>query len=256
VSANHLISASFMSAPAALAVSKLFYPSDTHVRKKVNIKDIARPGTGLVDAATTGAVAAIGVVSHILVTVIAFISLLAFVNATLEWFGERVGLVPPYYPQLTFQLICSYLLWPVVFLIGVPMQDCQVVARMLGIKIFINEFIAYSDLGHVRANRVALESHVANNGTWRLADFGDGMELLGTNTTLVGGVILPRSEMLATYALCGFSDLVALGIMSAALSTVAPVRRHDILQVAPRALISGVVACLLTAAMAGLVAEA
>ena len=63
---------------------------------------------------------------------------------------------------------------------------------MLGIKIFINEFFAYSDLGHVRANRLALESHVANNGTWRLVDSGERVELLGTNTTLVGGVISVR----------------------------------------------------------------
>ena len=67
-------------------------------------------------------------------------------------------------------------------------------------------------------------------------------------------VLQPRSEMLATYALCGFSDLVALGMMTTALCTVAPQQRQVILKVAPRALISGVMACLLTAAMAGLVA--
>jgi len=77
----------------------------------------------------------------------------------------------------------------VVFLLGVPVSDCRVVARLLGIKVFVNEFIAYSDLGHVRANRMAFESHVANNGTWRLADPWDRVELLGTNTTLVGGII-------------------------------------------------------------------
>lgn len=61
--------------------------------------------------------------------------------------------------------------------------------------------------------------------------------------------------MLATYALCGFSDFVALGIMMAALSTVAPSRRPDVLKVGPRALVSGIVACLLTAAVAGVVAD-
>ncbi|KAK7484553.1 hypothetical protein BaRGS_00024185 [Batillaria attramentaria] len=234
VPANHLISASFMSAPAALALSKISFPSDCRARKRVKVDDIPR---------------------HILVTVIAFISLLAFVNATLEWFGARIGLVPPDYPPLSFQLICSYLMWPVAFLLGVRMPDCRVVARLIGIKIFVNEFVAYADLGTVRANRLALENHVMNNGTWRFLGVGDDVELLGTNTTLLGGVISPRSETLATYALCGFSDLVALGMMTAALSTVAPSRRPHVLQVAPRALITGITACLLTAAMAGLLVE-
>ncbi|XP_076444108.1 solute carrier family 28 member 3-like [Babylonia areolata] len=255
VSAKHLISASCMSAPAALAMSKLFYPSKRRHLNKIDTKQIPSQGTGLVDAASLGAVAAVGVVAHIVATVIAFISLLSFLNASLQWFGQRVGLAPPLYPPLTFQFICSYILWPVAFLLGVPAQDCRVVARLLGVKIFINEFIAYEDLGHVRANRLALDSHVASNGTWRLVGSEETIELVGTNSTLEGGVISPRSEMLATYALCGFSDLVALGMMSTALSTVAPSRRRHILQVAPRALVSGIMACLLTAAMAGLVAE-
>nr|KAG5697778.1 hypothetical protein BaRGS_026735 [Batillaria attramentaria] len=255
VPANHLISASFMSAPAALALSKISFPSDCRARKRVKVDDIPRQGKGVVDAASLGAVAAVAVVGHILVTVIAFISLLAFVNATLEWFGARIGLVPPDYPPLSFQLICSYLMWPVAFLLGVRMPDCRVVARLIGIKIFVNEFVAYADLGTVRTNRLALENHVMNNGTWRFLGVGDDVELLGTNTTLLGGVISPRSETLATYALCGFSDLVALGMMTAALSTVAPSRRPHVLQVAPRALITGITACLLTAAMAGLLVE-
>ncbi|KAL8586206.1 hypothetical protein ACOMHN_021473 [Nucella lapillus] len=255
VSAKHLISASCMSAPAALAMSKLFYPSKKRPLGQMDMNSVPSQGTGLVDAASAGAVAAIGVVAHIIAIVVAFISLLAFLNASLQWFGQRVGLYPPHYPPLTFQFLSSYILWPVAFLLGTPIQDCRVVARLLGVKIFINEFIAYQDLGHVRANRLALESHVANNGTWRLVGSEGDVELTGTNDTLVGGVISPRSEMLSTYALCGFSDLVALGMMTAALSTVAPSRRHHILQVAPRALVSGVMACLLTAAMAGLVAD-
>lgn len=63
-----------------------------------------RFGHGIIDAASIGAVGAIAIVAHILASVIAFFSLLEFVNATLQWFGDRVGLSPPDYPSLSFEV--------------------------------------------------------------------------------------------------------------------------------------------------------
>ncbi|WAR08491.1 S28A3-like protein [Mya arenaria] len=229
--ANHLLSASVMSAPAALAMSKLFYPETRENRRKKAIPPR-------------------------IPNVIAFFALLAFVNATLEWFGDRVGLSPPDYPALSFELICSYVFWPIVFLMGVAPEDCRVVARMVGIKTFVNEFLAYEDLGKVRNNRVQFMKELASNPntTWTW-DSSSNLVLQGTNMTFVGGVISPHSEMVATYALCGFSNVVALGIMIGALAAVAPDRKSDILGVSIRALISGSVACFMTACIAGLLGE-
>ncbi|XP_052808155.1 solute carrier family 28 member 3-like [Mya arenaria] len=255
--ANHLLSASVMSAPAALAMSKLFYPETRENRRKKAIPPrIPKLGTGIIDAASIGAVGSISIVAHILVSVIAFFALLAFVNATLEWFGDRVGLSPPDYPALSFELICSYVFWPIVFLMGVAPEDCRVVARMVGIKTFVNEFLAYEDLGKVRNNRVQFMKELASNPntTWTW-DSSSNLVLQGTNMTFVGGVISPHSEMVATYALCGFSNVVALGIMIGALAAVAPDRKSDILGVSIRALISGSVACFMTACIAGLLGE-
>lgn len=255
--ANHLISASVMSAPAALAMSKLFYPETKENRHRIlEAVKLPRMGTGIIDAASIGAVGAISLVAHILASVIAFFSLLEFLNASLQWFGERVGLSPPDYPSLSFELICSYIFWPIVFLMGVAPEDCRIVARMVGIKTFINEFLAYEDLGKVRRNRVEFTRLVStNNITDWVTDGSSNLILSDVNITLVGGVISEHSEMIATYALCGFSNVVALGIMIGALTAVVPDRKQDILKVAFRALLSGCMACFMTACIAGLLGD-
>ncbi|ESP05201.1 hypothetical protein LOTGIDRAFT_103137, partial [Lottia gigantea] len=225
--ANHLISASFLSAPAALVITKLTFPDrlDDRIEKK-KIPKIPRTGGGIMDAASSGAVAALMIIGHIIVNVIALVSLLEFINAVLLWFGERIGLGPPDYAPLTFQLLCSYVFWPLVYILGVPASDCKIVARMVGVKVFVNEFIAYKDLGNVVRNRLALQNY---------------------NETRIS----KRSEMIATYAICGFSDFVALGIMVAALTSIDPSRKNEILKCGPRALVSGIMACFMTACMAG-----
>ncbi|KAL3865700.1 hypothetical protein ACJMK2_043062 [Sinanodonta woodiana] len=244
--ANHLLSASVMSAPAALAMSKLFYPETVKNKNREDECKIPKLGSGIIDAASIGAVGAISIVAHILVSVIAFISLLEFVNVTLQWFGDRVGLTPPDYPSLTFQLICSYIFWPMAYLMGVEPEDCSVVARMVGIKTFVNEFIAYEDLGIVKRNREAFGSY---NGTWHKDNSGN-IILESLNQTLKGGIMSIRSEMIATYALCGFSNVVALGIMIGAMTAIAPNRKQDILSTSFRALLSGCMACFMTACIA------
>ncbi|XP_033750452.1 solute carrier family 28 member 3-like [Pecten maximus] len=247
--ANHLLSASVMSAPAALALSKLFYPDESIRTSKVNL-DKKGYGQNIIDAASVGAIGATSIVAYILVSVLAFFSLLGFCNATLEWLGDRVGLTPPDYPVLSFQLICSYVFWPLVFLMGVEPADCHVAARMVGIKTFINEFFAYEDLGEVIRNGEKFRNF---KGTWNLDKTGNIiMDTPGNATVLIGGVMSHRSEVITTYALCGFSNLTALGIMIGALTAVAPSRKADIVRVSLRALISGCMACFITACVAGL----
>jgi len=68
------------------------------------------------------------------------------------------------------QLICSYVLWPLAFLMGVKRADCRKVAKLIGTKTFLNEFVGYLELGHLIHNRAALQQHVARNGTWYWSD--------------------------------------------------------------------------------------
>lgn len=251
--ANHLLSASVMSAPAALGISKLFWPESKETKRDTSNDAcvIKREGRNIIDAASIGAITALPIVAYIIASVIAFFSLLGFLNATLIWLGERVGLTPPEYPQLTFQLICSYLFWPLVFLMGVDPSDCCVVARMVGIKTFINEFLAYEDLGKVIGNNRIFASY---DGPWTRTSSCD-VFLIDKNQTLTGGVISEHSVVVATYALCGFSNITALGIMIGALTAIAPDRKEDIVRVSIRALISGCFACFMTACMAGILSE-
>ena len=262
VSAKHLLSASVMSAPAALAMAKLSYPET-----KVSIamgKDVYNMEKGkernLIEAASNGAQQSIKLVANIGVNLIAFIALLHFINATLTWFGQRAGLEPPEYEYLTFQFICSYLFWPVAYVMGVHQADCRVVGELIGIKTFINEFVAYEVLSVYIDNEKNFTWYkgLAENGTSHTGEYfmnGRNIHYVDFNHTLVGGTLKDRSTVIATYALCGFSNVGSIGIMLGALGAMAPTRRQDLSKIVVRAMICGNVACFLTACISGLLYE-
>jgi nucleoside transporter len=210
-----------MSAPAALAVSKLLYPE---TEKSVtadaqNITIATGPEQNVVEAAATGASSAVGLVGNIAAMLIAFLSLIAVLDAMLGWLGGMVGL-----PTLSFELICSYILMPAAWLMGVDAADCRAVASLLGEKTFINEFVAYLSLSSLIANRATGE----------------------------GETISMRSEIIATYALCGFSNVGSIGIQLGGLIPLAPSRAADIAALGVRAMLAGTVACFMTACVAGI----
>lgn len=97
----------------------------------------------MVEAAAAGVIASIPLVANIAAIIIAFLAILNFVNETLTWCGHRAGMTT----DLTFQLICSYLLSPLSFVMGVEWNDCLKVSELIGVKTFINEFVAYDQLG-------------------------------------------------------------------------------------------------------------
>lgn len=249
VPANHLLSASVMSAPAALAMSKLSYP-ETEISKGTS-KDFDKlqkaPEHNLIEAASNGASASIKIVGAVAVNVLAFLSLLAFLNATLTWFGDRVGV-----DGLTFEFICSYVLYPVSFFMGTEAADCRKVAELIGVKTFTNEFIAYGQLKDLIANRKTFDNYTTffNTTQWHWAK--DDVILDITGEVLKGGFISLKSEIIATYALCGFANFGSIGITLGALGALAPTRKSDLSRMVVRAMICGNVACFLTACIAGL----
>ncbi|XP_069109909.1 uncharacterized transporter HI_0519-like isoform X1 [Argopecten irradians] len=241
VPAEHLLCASVMNAPCALAISKLLYPETEESKLKVLPTNRSKPTPeeieegldtepcikpqqpkekNVIEAAAGGASASIKLVANIAANLIAFLAMLSCVNAILSWFGSFVGV-----SNFSFQLICSYLLMPVAYLMGVDWKDANVVGELIGIKTFLNEFIAYSELStYIKARELCLDS---------------------TTMSL-------RSEVIATYALCGFSNLGSIGVMLGALGPMAPERRGDLATVVMRALLGGIVTCLITASVAGL----
>ncbi|XP_028813516.1 sodium/nucleoside cotransporter 1 isoform X2 [Denticeps clupeoides] len=222
IDASSLISASVMAAPCALAISKLSYP-ETEQSKFKSDKDVKVDGGGeknILEAASNGASSSIGLVANIAVNLIAFLAILEFINSALRWLGGMVG-----YPEITFQMICSYVFMPVAFLMGIPIEEAYTVAELIGTKLFLNEFIAYEKLSELRNNRMS---------------------------GLTEDTISVRSEIICTYALCGFANFSSLGIVIGGLSSICPSKRSDISELVLRALFTGTFVSLINACIAGI----
>ncbi|XP_064599264.1 sodium/nucleoside cotransporter 2-like [Liolophura sinensis] len=213
--AEHLLAASFMSGPAALALSKLSFP-ETEQSQTKSKKDVKLPRgqqRNVVEAASEGAANAVKLIAYIVVNIIAFLSILEFINAILTYLGNNVGI-----HNLSFQMICSYVFMPVAAVMGVPWEDTSKVGALIGTKVFINEFVGYAQLGPM----------------------------------IRSGEIQKRTGVIATYILCGFGSIQSLGIALGGYSAVAPSRRSDVAGHMVRALVLGNLACFTTACMAGM----
>ncbi|WP_392531029.1 NupC/NupG family nucleoside CNT transporter [Nostoc sp. C117] len=214
IPAEHLIAAFFMTAPTSLVVSKLMYPetevSETVGKVKVNVESNY---INVIDAATTGAIDGVKLAVNVGVVIIAFLGLLAALNALLGWLGGFVGL-----QQLSLQGILSYFMAPVAFLMGIPWADCRQVGALLGTKTVLNEFIAFLDL------KALIES----------------------------GRISQRAVIIATYALCNFANIGSIGITIGGISGIAPNRQHDLARMGVRTMIGGLLASFITACIAGM----
>uniref|UniRef100_A0A674CUG5 Solute carrier family 28 member 3 n=1 Tax=Salmo trutta TaxID=8032 RepID=A0A674CUG5_SALTR len=228
VEASHLLTASVMSAPASLAIAKTFWP-ETEIPKvtaKKGLKLDTGKSSNLLEAASHGASSSIVLVANIAVNLIAFLALLAFLNGALSWLGNMFN-----YPQLSFSIICSYVFMPFSFLMGVAWEDSFMVGELIGYKTFFNEFVAYERLAKLIKRR-------EDRGPEYVDDVKQYLSV--------------HSETIATYALCGFANISSLGVVIGGLSAMAPERRGDISRCAIRALISGTVACFMTACIAGM----
>lgn len=216
IPAEHLLAASVMSAPAALAIAKIFYPEteQPQTRGKITIATNTNYVNGI-DAVTTGTIEGLKLALNVGAMLIAFLGLLALVNSLLAWGGNLVGL-----SNLSLELIFSYLMFPIAWLMGIPWADCQQIAILLGKKLVFNEFIAYLDL----------------------------QKLINAEAPLIS----QRAQVIATYALCGFSNLGAIGIQIGGISAIAPQRQTDLAQLSFRALAAGSIACFMTACVAGI----
>jgi concentrative nucleoside transporter, CNT family len=212
--AGHLIAASVMSAPAALAISKVMYP-ETEVpvtRGEIRI-ELEKTDANAIDAAARGASEGLYLALNVGAMLLAFIALLALLNGLLGWIGGWVG-----YDQFSLQLILGYVGAPLAWLMGTPWHDAVAVGVLIGEKTALNEFVAYLHLAQM----------------------------------LQGGVELSaRSVVIATYALAGFANFSSIAIQIGGISGLAPERRGDLSRVGLRAMVGGTLAAFMTAAVVG-----
>jgi len=228
VPAVHRIAASVMAAPGALVISKLLFPEVGEPETRGNAKaQVARPWVNPIDAAASGAADGVKLAINVAAMLIAFLALLALINALLGWLG---GLA--HVPQLSLEWLFAKLLAPVAWLLGVPWADAGAIGVLLGKKTVLNEFIAYLDLKTFIDNAKVITS---------------GAQAAGSLPTLSD-----RSVVLATYALCGFANIGSIGIQIGGMGPLAPTRKSDIARLGVRALIAGALANFVNACIAGL----
>ena len=207
--AGHLIAASVMSAPAALAISKLMYPeteeSVTRGEMKIQLEKV---DANAIDAAARGASEGLGLALNVGAMLLAFIALLALLNGILGGIGGWFGM------EWSIQRGLAYIGAPLAWLMGAPWQDAMAVGTLIGEKTALNEFVAYAHLAEM------LQS---------------GQELSA------------RAVVVATYALCGFANFSSIAIQIGGIGGLAPERRGDLSRLGFRAMIAGTLASFMTA---------
>jgi len=228
VPAVHLIAASVMAAPGALVISKLMMPEVGEPETRGTVRaQVERPWVNAIDAAASGASDGVKLCINVAAMLIAFLALLALVNFLLGWVGQHAGA-----PELSLELLFSYLLAPVAWLLGVPWSEAGQVGVLLGKKTVLNEFIAYMDL------KVLL----------------DNAKAVAAGTVAAGSVpiLSERAVVLATYALCGFANISSIGIQIGGIGGLASNRQSDLARLGVRALTAGALTNFVCACIAGI----
>jgi len=231
IKASYLLTASIMAAPGALVISKIVWP-ETEVSKtrgKVQI-EVKRTNANLLDAAAHGASDGMRIGLNVVAMLIAFIALIAMADACLGLVGKqlylwgaRADLFGLDLAHLKLQDIFGAIFAPVAWLLGVPWADAHTVGRLMGEKMVINEFVAFTDMSNMIKG-------------------------------LSAGHLGHQAETIATFALCGFANFSSIAIQIGGIGEIAPSRRQDLARLGVRALICGTMASYLSAALAGLLA--
>jgi CNT family concentrative nucleoside transporter len=217
--AGHLISASIMSAPAALVMSKLLLPEDGQPVTLGRTVDVAyERESSAVESIINGAMAGVKLVVGVCALLLAFLGLLALVNLGLGGLSHVLAQLFGVQVDLSLSTLLGYLMWPLAVVMGVPPQDAMAAARLLGERLVITELPAYQHLA------TALEA---------------------------GAFSHPRSPVLVAYALCGFAHVASLAIFVGGAAALVPERRKDLAAVGFRALVAATLACLMTGCVAG-----
>ncbi|MAR62441.1 MAG: Na+ dependent nucleoside transporter [Flavobacteriaceae bacterium] len=224
--AKHLLTASVMAAPGAILISKIILPQSEKINSDVNISDYDA-GSNLLDAISNGTIEGIKLAVNIGAMVLVFIALIAMVNHILFLTGDISGLnsiieVNTIYSNLSLEAIMGIIFSPLMWLIGVASADIVPMGQLLGIKLSVNEFIAYM----------------------QLADF----KAAGAEVVLN----YEKSLIMATYMLCGFANFSSIGIQIGGIGALAPNQRKNLAKFGIKALIGGALASLLSAAIAGM----
>ncbi len=205
VEIQHLLTAVIMTAPATIMLAKILVPEVDKPATAGGVKiTVEKPGVNIIDAAARGAGDGLQLALNIAAMLIAFLALIAMCNGILSFF------------HITLQQIFGYVFSPVAWLLGVSYNDCQSIGNLLGTRLVLNEFIAFQQLGPMRAQ------------------------------------LDPHSFTIATYALCGFANFSSIAIQIGGIGALAPSRKSDLARMGLKAVAAGTMANFMSACIAGM----
>ncbi len=224
--ARHLLTASIMSAPAAIVAAKMLLPEKKEISLEDQKLDVPREesGTNVLDAITRGSTDGMKLAVNVGIMLLVFTALIAMANFLLsDGIGEWTGLnefvrnsTDGRFTGFTIEYILGIIFAPVAWILGVPAQDTMIVGQLLGMKTAINEFYAYAQMP-------ALE-----------------------------GLMQQKSIIITTYALCGFANFASIGIQIGGISAIAPGQRKNLTELGLLAMVGGTIAAFFTACIAGM----
>lgn len=217
--AGHLVSASFLSAPAALVMSKVFFP-ETRIPETMG-KDIAlhyEKDSSLFEAVINGATSGLKVIFSITALLIAVLGLVALLDMILGSVGSVINSWTGFSIEWSLKAFLGWILYPFTLVIGVPASDAQIISQIIGERLILTEVKSYQDLA------LAISSNE---------------------------LVHPRSAVITAYALCGFAHVASMAIFVGGITALAPKRTADISKIAFTALLAATFACLMTACVAG-----
>lgn len=217
--AGHLVSASFISAPACIVMAKLVMPeTEKPLTLGVDVKPHYEREDNLIMAFINGAGEGLKLLGGIVTLLIAFLGLLALVNLGLGWAGGLANGLFGWHVHWSLEALLGYVFYPFTLVMGVPPHDAAAVAKVLGERTILTEVFSYQHLADLMAS---------------------------------GAIRDPRSAIIASYALCGFAHVASLAIFVGGTSALVPTRVRDISRLGFRALLAATLACLMTGAVAG-----
>src|SRR5215471_1729029 len=210
--AKHLLTAVIMTAPGTLLMSKMLVPE---TEESLTAGKVQMPATekesNILGAIARGTIDGLHLALNVGAMLITFLALLALVNAIMGWGHNHISWFPD-----SLQTVFGWVLAPVAWLIGVPWHEAAKIGNLLGTRMVINEFVAFSQLGPMQ------------------------------------GQLSARTFTIATYALCGFANFSSIGIQIGGIGALAPEQRGQLAKFGIRAMLAGTMANLMSASIVGM----
>ena len=223
---NHLLTASVMAAPGAVAISKIIFPDESKSMKEETKIETKNKNGNILLSITRGTIEGVKLAVNVGAMLLVFIAFIALLNDIMWLIGELLnfnGLISEStsFNEFSIEFVLGYLFAPLMWLIGITYQECAIMGQLLGVKIVSSEFVAFIQLAELK-------------------NIDNSIELLSK-----------KSITMATFMLCGFANLTSIGIQIGGIGVLAPGQRKNLSELGFRAMIAGTIVSLISACFAG-----